>query len=185
MGSLASLITSLTSVYSTFHSGADQRKHQSSASLAFVRGTHRRPVNSTHKWPVTRKMFPLDDVIMCIWKRRQENVGYPGPVLKCLWMALSLLSLLLSDSRVYPMVHFILDPTYISGHVRTVSANERRRYICNVCSHRLRPFSCDLRSWIGSGLQPNWNLIYYMLNIRCRSNKCADSSSACPDRQRK
>ena len=40
------------------------RKHQSSASLAFVRGIHRGPVNSPHKWPVTRKMFPLDDVIM-------------------------------------------------------------------------------------------------------------------------
>ena len=46
--------------------GTDQRKHQSSASLAFVRGIHRRPVNSPHKWPVTRKMFPFDDVIMII-----------------------------------------------------------------------------------------------------------------------
>ena len=46
--------------------GADQRKHQSSASLAFVRGIHWRPVNSPHKWPVTRKMFPFDDVIM-LW----------------------------------------------------------------------------------------------------------------------
>ena len=64
MGPMASLITSLTSVYSIVHSGADQRKHQSSASLAFVRGIHRRPVNSPHKWPVTRKMFPFDDVIM-------------------------------------------------------------------------------------------------------------------------
>ena len=43
---------------------ADQRKHQSSASLAFVWGIHRRPVNSPHKWPVTRKMFAFDDVIM-------------------------------------------------------------------------------------------------------------------------
>ena len=37
---------------------------QSSASLAFVRGIHRWPVNSPYKWPVTRKMFPFDDVIM-------------------------------------------------------------------------------------------------------------------------
>ena len=40
------------------------KKHQSSASLAFVRGIHRGPVNSPHKWPVTRKMFPYDDVII-------------------------------------------------------------------------------------------------------------------------
>ena len=54
MGTMASQITSLTIVYSTVYSDADQRKHQSSASLAFVRGIHRGPVNSPHKWPVTR-----------------------------------------------------------------------------------------------------------------------------------
>ena len=64
MGAIASQITSLTIVYSTVYSGADQSKHQSSASLAFVGGIHRGPVNSPHKWPVTRKMFPFDDVIM-------------------------------------------------------------------------------------------------------------------------
>ena len=64
MGAMASQITSLTIVYWSVYSGADQRKHQSSASLAFVRGIHRRPVNSPHKWPATRKMFPFDDVIM-------------------------------------------------------------------------------------------------------------------------
>ena len=64
MGAIASLITSLTIVYPTIYSGTDQSKHQSSASLAFVWGIHRGPVNSPHKWPVTRKMFPFDDVIM-------------------------------------------------------------------------------------------------------------------------
>ena len=59
-------ITSLTIVYSTVYSGADQRKHQSSASLAFVWGIHREPVNSPHKGPVTRKLFPFDDVIMTL-----------------------------------------------------------------------------------------------------------------------
>ena len=64
MSVMASLITSPTSVYSTVHPGAEQRQHQGSASLAFVRGIHRRPVNSPHQWPVTRKVFPFDDVIM-------------------------------------------------------------------------------------------------------------------------
>ena len=64
MSAMASQITSLPIVYSTFYSGANQRKHQSSASLAFVRGIHRWPVNSPHKGPVTRKIFPFDDVIM-------------------------------------------------------------------------------------------------------------------------
>ena len=64
MGAIASQITSLTIVYSTVYSDADQRKHQSSVSLAFVWGIHRGPVNSPHKWPVTREMFPFDDFIM-------------------------------------------------------------------------------------------------------------------------
>ena len=64
MGTIASQITSLTIVYSALYSGADQSKHQSSASLAFVWRIHRGPVNSPHKWPVTRKMSPFDDVIM-------------------------------------------------------------------------------------------------------------------------
>ena len=67
MDAIASQITSLTIVYSIVYSDADQRKHQSSASLAFVRRIHRGPVNSPHKWPVTRKMFPFDDVIMILW----------------------------------------------------------------------------------------------------------------------
>ena len=64
MTMLACQITSLTVVYSIVYSGVNQRKHQSSASLAFVREIHRGPVNVPHKWPVTRKMFPFDDVIM-------------------------------------------------------------------------------------------------------------------------
>ena len=64
MGAIASQITSLTIVYAIVYSDADQRKHQSSWSLAFLRGIHRGPVNSPHKLPVTRKMFPFDDVIM-------------------------------------------------------------------------------------------------------------------------
>ena len=58
MGTMASQITSLTIVYSAVYSGADQRKHQSSASLAFEREIPRT------KGPVTRKMLQFDDVIM-------------------------------------------------------------------------------------------------------------------------
>ena len=64
MGAMAHQITCLTIVYSTVYTGVGQRKHQSSASLASVRGIHRWPVDSPHKWPVTRKMFQFDDFIM-------------------------------------------------------------------------------------------------------------------------
>ena len=60
MNAMGSQFTCPTIVYSTVYSDADQRKHQSSASLAFVRGIHRWPVNSSYKGPV---MFPFHDVI--------------------------------------------------------------------------------------------------------------------------
>ena len=66
MSAMASQITSLTIIYSIVYSGTDEREHQSSASLAFVRGIHRSPVNFPHKWPVTHKLFLFDDFIMFI-----------------------------------------------------------------------------------------------------------------------
>ena len=61
---IASQIFSVSIIYSTVCSGADQIKNQSPASLASVKGIHRWPVNSPHKWLVTWKTFPFDDVIM-------------------------------------------------------------------------------------------------------------------------
>ena len=49
MSALASQITGVSIVCSMVGSGADQRKHQSSASLAYVRGIHRWQVNSPNK----------------------------------------------------------------------------------------------------------------------------------------
>ena len=69
MSLMASQITSLTIVYSIVYSDADQRKHQSSASLAFVRGIQRGPVNSPHKWPVMRNN-------VSIWWRHHEIDRY-------------------------------------------------------------------------------------------------------------
>ena len=63
MGTMASQITSLTIVYLAVDSRADQNF----TLLAFVRGIHRWPLNSRHKWPVTWTMFPFDDVIMENW----------------------------------------------------------------------------------------------------------------------
>ena len=74
MSAMAYQITSRTIAYSTVYSGADQRKHQSSASLAFVMGIHRWPVNTLPKGPVTRKMFPFDNVIMFSLRLRTIQV---------------------------------------------------------------------------------------------------------------
>ena len=76
MSATSSQITSLTIVYSTVYSGADQRKHQSSTSLSLVRRIQWWPVNSPHKGPVTHKMFPFDDVIMDINQLPQNEEKY-------------------------------------------------------------------------------------------------------------
>ena len=57
-------ITGFSIFYSAVCSGEDQRKHQSPASVAFVKGIHWSPTDSPHKGPVTREMFPFDDVII-------------------------------------------------------------------------------------------------------------------------
>ena len=64
MSAMGYQIISLTIVYSTVYSRRRSKKHQSSASLAYVRGIHRWPVNSPHKGPVPRNFFSFDDVIM-------------------------------------------------------------------------------------------------------------------------
>ena len=101
MGSMASQITYLTIVYSSVYSGADQRKHQSSTSLAFVRGIHRRPV--------TRKMLSFDDVIMLILFPQWY---FPKDIYSLTWMGnqLSLLFFLLNTKPFYNH-HFNSSPS--------------------------------------------------------------------------
>ena len=63
ISAMAFQITSFSTICPTACSGADQRKHQSSASLSIVRGIHGGgDIPLTHKVPVTLKMFPFDDV---------------------------------------------------------------------------------------------------------------------------
>ena len=76
MGAMTSQITSLTIVYSTVYSVEDQRKHQSSAPLNLCVGNSPGPVNSPHKGPVTRKMFPFDDVIMHRGRSMHASLNY-------------------------------------------------------------------------------------------------------------
>ena len=113
MITMASQITSLRIVYSIDYSGADQRKHQGSASLAFVRGIHRWPVISPHKWQVTRKTFPFDDVIMigailhigCLVKNCApllSHWGYPNLTWSLPFMVTWFLAIFVSKDSLLP-----------------------------------------------------------------------------------
>ena len=122
MCAMASQPTSLTIVYSAVYSGADQRKDQSSAALAFVQGIHRGPVNSRHKWPVTRKMFPFGYVIMTeedqIHNGVTLHVAYPILSIPCLLM------LWLLKERGHKRAWYRLNkPEYSGSSIRRVKIN--------------------------------------------------------------
>ena len=139
MGAMASQITSLRIVYSAVSPGVDQKKHQSSASLAFVRGTHRSPVNSPYKGSVTRKMFPIDDVIV--------NWRYiPFTVLWLCWhrsireilQILLIQAVVIVSTAIYTAV-----PTEYCSHVTWTSSLgcvERRKWWCEGVQEYQGPF---------------------------------------------
>ena len=99
MNARASQSTGVSVFYSTVCSGADLRKHQSSASLDFVRRIHRWPVNSPHKWPVTWKMLPFDDVIMIKFLLQQSHrrTRIPGWAWITSWVS--------KKHHKHPMIH--------------------------------------------------------------------------------
>ena len=99
MDAIASQITSLTIVYSNVYSDADQRKHQSSVSLAFVRVIHRWPVNSPHKWPVMRKMFPFDDIAM---QGREEHPHFTYQLPSYWWLSIVMSHSIIGIDMVLP-----------------------------------------------------------------------------------
>ena len=72
MSAMASQIICISIVCSSVGSTADQRKHRSFASLAFVRGIHRWPVNSPHKRPETQKMLTSSCKIWTWYRRIYE-----------------------------------------------------------------------------------------------------------------
>ena len=128
MSAMASQITSQTIVYSTVYSGADQRKRQSSASLAFVRGIHRSPMNSPHKRPVTRKMSPFDDVIMVSLKKKPRSF-----VLLCFVLVTSSTNLFIhtGDGLIYILQgRFIASEVFMNDMLEIVHTTTKLRTVC-------------------------------------------------------
>ena len=131
MSPTASQITSLTIVYSIVYSGTDQRKHQSSASLVFVRGIHRRPVNSLHKWPVTRKMFPFDDVIV-----QRDLLAVILVITNFRGFSFSWI-----ERRVLTLWHTLCISRMRSHHLKLISPGQNGRHFADDI------FRCNFREW--------------------------------------
>ena len=95
MSAVVPQITNVSIVCSTVGLGADQRKHQSSASLAFVRGIHWWPVNSPHK-----KARNAENV--SIWWRHH---GHCKTCWSLLYIALNWLNYSSGGGRIKHILH--------------------------------------------------------------------------------
>ena len=140
MGAMASQINTLTIICSTVYSGADHRKHQSSASLAFVWGIHRCPVNSRHKGPVTQKIFHLmtsswNDLLSLLFTidhhRCTVNSPHKGPVTRKIFHSMTsswndLLSFL-----------FTIDHGCLCNVSNTIDSGHVRMEINKVCTKQI------------------------------------------------
>ena len=140
MRAIASQITGVSMVFPTVR--LDQRKQQSSAPLALVRGIHRSPVDSPQKKPVTWRMFPFDDVIMILLSSKSSISGKAA--LRTAWGCTSMCVVkvvLRVVTLIMPMQRFCNFCEFVSylgftafHHVHTGlilglrPANKRRRY---------------------------------------------------------
>ena len=133
MNAIVSQITSLMIVYSTVYSDADQSKHQSSASLAFVWGIHRDRWIPRTKGQLRGKCFNL----------MRSSWGCPI----CIALALANVSNMSDTTIIFHSLYIV------SVHATKIWANEINRYPCNISSHWLRSYSR------GRGLIPSTKVI--------------------------
>ena len=166
MDVIASQITSLTIVYSTFYQDADQRKHKSSTSLAFVRGLHRGLVNSPHKGPATWEMFPFDDVTMSIISEYMSLIKFMSTTCDtAIWWTLITLRLqeYTTHCRLYFIAFFnqIFKQYVFMGHIDNTSALMQVMACCIQWLHNER-----------DGISNHWRFDC-VLNclFRCRSKR--------------
>ena len=133
MDVMVSQITSVSIVYSIVCSDEDQRNHHSSASLAFTRGIHRWPVNSPHKGPETRQMFPFDDVIMF---RRITSITTVSWVLSVGKLLHTVDSVTQKDSSWHPIIMPCSLSNYLHPHYRNILDDLLiKRYIRHAKGH--------------------------------------------------
>ena len=131
MGAVASIITSLTIVFSIVYSGADQRKHQSSVSLAFVRGIHRWP----DEFPV--QMASNAEYVSIWWRQHKSD---------------NLLDVIPHPDQLRKIYHIIW-MTY--AHFKVIWM---RQQISNLHNSQW-PFSASVKGRLGHGQMCPWTVM--------------------------
>ena len=173
MGMMASQITSLTIIYWTVYSGADQRKHQSLTSLAFVQVIHQGQLNSPHKWPVTQKMFPFDDVIMwCTYYNDVITQKHISPHWSFLWgvhgsQAPSSGGCLTQRASNVEISLFCLPEQVVEQSKFLLISNALKLMWCQ-CNFRTTFLLCNMGCFCPQ-ISPN---LYYQLRITYKSVLC-------------
>ena len=119
MGAMASQPTGVSIVYLIVCSGVDQRKYQSFASLAFVRGIRQLPMNFPHKGRVTRNMFPFDDVTMHFWNTCSVTDFYRQVLrkLECIKATCAILHYNNSIGSALELLQFCAKPSILSNYI--------------------------------------------------------------------
>ena len=173
MSMMAPQITSLTIVYPNVYSGVDRRKHQSSMSLAFVWGIHRSPVNSPHKWPVTRKMFPFDDVTMLIIAILYPIQCYTGPwYIDICWYTIYWVLKIYQKTSVLSRVtvgNILAEPLRACDNEITVDPN-RYQALQQHC------VSCHVKNDGRRSMYSTYDKIYLFLPLRSMQNEKVQDS---------
>ena len=113
--------------------------------LAFVREIHRKPVNSPHKRPVTRKMFPFDDVMM-VTPGIKKYIPTNGNLIFMAYLIAPLVTLqfpliqfMTSESKSSRMSNYGIHQTYFMNYTSLFLNYFRTRYIyfASYCQWRL------------------------------------------------
>ena len=125
------------------------KKTSNSASLALVSGRYRWLVDSPHKGPVTRKMFPFDDVIMTYMFQRIES---PSPIPIHLYNHIEVRINLIRSYVYIHILHRILWMNWLSSTAKQLNQE------CTFCSR-------------GFSLIPNF-LRYLPLIYLTKKGKC-------------
>ena len=136
-----------------------------------MREIHRRPVNSPHKWPVTRKRFPFDDIIMMLW-REHYRVSYDSLVRSLTLRSINEAIQDSSETREHKYIGYILSRRQLSPGMANWSSNHwRQKQHYNVQLYC--QIYCKYRIFYCSRIQISYNNTCFIFMLSNRAATCS------------
>ena len=114
------------------------------------------PVNSPHKWPVTRNVFPFDDDIMCSFLLHTSSVLYLDTTV----FRMPGMRFILDVGNIHPSVHYgvadLINGLPVNFEPDSWSDNLSLKKYCN----RLNMIKCPLAGIVASAIRCLRNWVY-------------------------